>query len=173
MVLSCSLPWTLPLLLLASYVSMQHLPYHWLAVWYSELWLFPAVPFLFPYHLRVLEYVLRSCLLRFLLTLGLHFLSLMALKFSGILFRCPAPVLYVVFFSLLHWGYPGLREKITEEKCHFQHLKGCAASTCHVVLSLNTCWGSPFWVCPNTCFVQASRRSGGKEERKGRHNRII
>lgn len=65
----------LSMLLLASNANALQWPYHGLAAWCSELRLSPSVPFLSSCHLRVLDHVLRSCLLRFLLTLGLHFLS--------------------------------------------------------------------------------------------------
>lgn len=133
--------------------------------WHSELWLFPGVPFCPLLSLRVLEYLCDHVCWGVSSPWHFTFLVLMALKFSGILIRCPAPVKYVVCFSLLH-EIIGLREKITEEKYHFHSIwrvVPCCAD-------LERLWDSPLGICPSPVLWQSSRRERRKE---GQAQRII
>lgn len=81
----------------------------------------------------------------------------MALKFSGILIRCPAPVEFVVSFSLSH-ELIGLREKITEEKNHFHSVWRGVLQACAMLCGLGTPVGVLHYECvPSPVLWQASR----------------
>lgn len=170
MVLSSHLPWTLFLLLLASLVSVPHLPQCWCSM--VELWLFPDVPFLSQYPLRVLDYITVSAGVPLPAGTSL-FLILIAWKMSGILVRCiaqrPAPRIRLLFFSLLHWDY-SWKESLREVKCHFHSVLQsvcckpvpCSADFEHL---LGFCTVNLF--PHNFCSLTGRQEKGREGQRKG------
>lgn len=94
----------------------------------------------------------------------------MALKFSGILIRCPAPVEYVVFFSLLH-EIIGLGRRLQKKSTIFTVSEGVCCKHVPCCVDLEHLWGfSTMNVSPH---LFCGRQAGEREDRKGRHKRIV
>lgn len=151
MVLNSHLPWPLSLLLLVpkSVCSVCRSVDGLHGIQSSG---FPYCPLSVPLSSQSSTFHSLPCLLGLLFPLALPFFCFWILKYSGILVRCiaqwPATRICLLFFSLLHWDRRFEGEDHSSKMPFSQCLTGvvCAASTFHVVLTLNTCWVSP----PNT-----------------------
>lgn len=98
-----------------------------------------AVPWCPLIPLRVLDYLLWSCLLRFLLTLALHFLSLDGLEVFRNIDQMSSSRRVCSIFLIIAWDHRFEGEDYRRKVPFSQCLKGCAASMCHAVWTWNTC----------------------------------